>query len=616
MRTGIFYVAISINLFFFQLGAQDLKVEPPNWWVDMNREEIELLVYHPDIGRASVSTDSELRIIATTQVENPNYLFVLISTRGLKAGVYPIYFDLAVRGQMVYPFELKSRRPDSAVREGFNTSDVIYLIMPDRFANGNPENDNHPHLREKADRSKPGGRHGGDIGGILQNLEYLQDLGVTAIWCTPMCEDNDSVYSYHGYAQSNVYRIDPRFGSNEDYRQLSVALHQRGMKLIKDYVTNHWGLHHWIIVDLPEYDWINQHPGYAQSNYRMTTQFDPYASQMDKRLCDSGWFVKSMPDLNQKNPRLLNYLIQNAIWWIEYADLDGLRVDTYSYNDKEGIAIWTEAIMAEYPHFNIVGEVWMHQQAQIAYWQKDSPIGAIQGYNSHLPSVMDFTLHDAIVLAFLENKSTWDKGMIRIYENFAMDFLYSNPNQLLVFMENHDTDRINEVFQGDFNLYKMALTLILTTRGIPQLYYGSEIGMRGQKSKGDADIRRDFPGGWMEDPQNAFLKSERNEQQSQWFDFTQKLLHWRRSSTAVHRGKLLHFLPSENIYVYFRTSEDQKIMVILNNSLEEGKVDFSLYMEGIGQSTKFRDVISGSQGDISQNVIIPAKEVLILEWQD
>lgn len=299
-------------------------------------------------------------------------------------------------------YSLKTRRENSKFRKSYDSSDVIYLIMPDRFANGNPNNDNSKSTKEISNRSLPGGRHGGDIEGLIKNLDYIEELGATAIWPTPLCEDNDEAYSYHGYAQSDVYKIDPRYGTNEDYVKLSAELHRRGMKNIMDYVTNHWGWKHWMYNDLPTYNWIHQFPGYSQSNYRMTTQFDKNASKIDSKQCMDGWFVPSMPDLNQSNPMVLNYLIQNAIWWIEYADLDGFRVDTYSYNDKEGISKWTKAITDEYPHFNIVGEVWMHDQAQTSYWQKDSKIGAIQSYNSNLPSVMDFTLHDAIEMFLMK----------------------------------------------------------------------------------------------------------------------------------------------------------------------------------------------------------------------
>jgi neopullulanase len=595
------------------LPAQDFRVEPPFWWEGLKHAELELLIYSPGIAKAERFIDERLPVLRVDTVANPNYLFVTVDTKGLEPGNYTLGFRFSDGRKVGYSYELMARDTTDTPKRGFDASDVIYLIMPDRFSNGNPSNDTVDGMAEKMNRAKPGGRHGGDLAGILQHLDYLEDLGVTTLWCTPLCVDNDSAFSYHGYAQSDVYRIDPRYGTNEDYRELGNQLHQRGMKLIMDYVTNHWGLKHWLIQDLPEYDWINQHPGYAQSNYRMTTQFDPNAATVDKTGCMDGWFVPTMPDLNQRNPRVLRYLIQNALWWIEYAGLDGLRVDTYSYNDKEAIAAWTKAILDEYPDINIVGEVWMHQASQIAYWQANSTIGGLQGYNSHLPTVMDFTLHDAIMLAFNEPKPSWDKGAIRLYDNFVNDFLYPDPSRLLVFAENHDTPRMNELFDDQFEKYKLALTHILTTRGIPQLYYGSEIGMRGKKDLGDADIRRDFPGGWKEDVASAFLPEGRTAGQNQWHSLTRQLLQWRKTNMAVHQGTLLHFLPEKNVYVYFRKHEKDCVMVVLNLSDEPQTLSTSRFAEGLESRTRYRDVLSGAEGNFGPVISVGKQEALIFE---
>lgn len=517
-------------LFIFLIHAtcfsQIERVEPPFWYSNMNLSSVQIMFYGKNIAFNTVSVSNNIIIQFIQKTENPNYLFVTINTKDVTPQNLTFTFKNDKNRTFTKNYEIKKRRENSKFRQGFNSSDLVYLLMPDRFANGNPDNDSSASTTEKADRNLPGGRHGGDIAGIIQNIDYLQQLGVTAVWPTPLCEDNDAAYSYHGYGQSDVYKIDPRYGTNEEYLQMSAELHQRGMKNIMDYVTNHWGWNHWMLKDLPTYNWIHQFPGFAQSNYRMTTQFDINASQIDTKYCMDGWFVKSMPDLNQSNPLVLNYLTQNAIWWIEYADLDGLRVDTYSYNDKEGISKWTKAITDEYPNFNIVGEIWMHDQAQMAYWQKDSKIGAIQNYNSYLPSVMDFTLHDAISSVFNENDSSWDKGIIKVYENFTNDFLYPNTNNLLVFAENHDTNRFNEIYKNDLSKYKMAMTLLATTRGIPQIYYGSEIGMAGNKDKlGDAAIRQDFPRRWKLDSKNAFPKTGRTEEQQQYFEFTSKIFN-------------------------------------------------------------------------------------------
>ncbi|MBC7641101.1 MAG: cyclomaltodextrinase C-terminal domain-containing protein, partial [Flavobacterium sp.] len=410
------------------------------------------------------------------------------------------------------------------------------------------------------------------------------------------------------------YNIDPRYGSNDDYLKLASELHKNDMKLIMDYVTNHWGWQHWMIKDLPTYDWIHQFPGFSQCNYRMTTQFDPNTSAIDARNCMDGWFVKSMPDLNQSNPLVLNYLTQNAIWWIEYANLDGFRVDTYSYNDKSGIAKWTKAITDEYPLFNIVGEVWMHNQAQMAYWQKDSKIAAIQNYNSYLPSVMDFTLLDVFGNVFNEDEAKWDRGLIKIYDNFTNDFLYPNINNIMTFVENHDTMRFNEIYKNDFQKYQMAMTILATVRGIPQIYYGSEIGMMGNKDKfGDGDIRRDFPGGWIEDGNNAFRKAGRSIEQEKFYDFTAKLFNWRKTNTAVHFGKMKHYIPENNVYVYFRYDDKKTVMVIINNNNQKQTILTNRFQESIQNFKSGSDVIDNIRVDLKTSISINAKSVLILE---
>lgn len=603
-------------LFFGSLSAnaQIDRTEPPFWWSGMQMDEVQLMFYGKDIAQYEPSAQKGLKLTNVTRTDNPNYIFVTVDLEGLSPGIYPIDFKRSGKTSFSKNYELKEREENSAKREGFDASDVMYLVMPDRFANGNIANDSHPEMTEKVNRKELGGRHGGDIEGIINNLDYIKDLGATTIWSTPMLEDNDSTYSYHTYAQSDVYRIDPRYGTNEDYKRLARELHKRDMKLVMDYVTNHWGAEHWMIQDLPDYDWIHQFPGYANSNYMMTTQMDPHNSTRDLRYCVDGWFVRSMPDLNQGNPLVLNYLTQNAIWWIEYAGLDGFRVDTYSYNDKQGIAKWTELIMQEYPEFNIVGEVWMHDQAQISYWQKDSPIGAIQNYNSHLPSVMDFTLHDALTAMYNEEKPQWGQGMVRAYENFVNDFLFSDIYNLLVFAGNHDTNRINEIYNGDLDKYKLAMTLVFTTRGIPQIYYGDEIGMRGNKEKfGDGDIRRDFPGGWKADEQSAFTKTGRTAAQEEYHSFTKNLLNYRKGKEVLHFGKLLQFIPENNVYVYFRYNDMETVMVVINNNPEDQVLDLSRFAEGIKEHTAGMDIISGKTINLKGSLEVEGKKSMVIE---
>ena len=604
---------LSIIFLFMSIiaSAQLIKTEPPFWWSGMKNSELQIMFYGPDIATYEPEVTGAI-VNNILRTENPNYVFITIDTKGVKPGMLNFAFKSENRTVFSKPYELKKRRAASATRQGFNASDVIYLLMPDRFANGNPNNDSHPSVTEKANRDFDGGRHGGDIKGIINNLDYIKSTGATAIWSTPLLEDNDPKFSYHTYAQSDVYRIDPRYGTNEDYKKLAEELHKREMKLVMDYVTNHWGAQHWMVKDLPNYDWIHQFPGYSNTNHRMTSQFDSNASTKDFIQCMNGWFVKTMPDLNQSNPLVLNYHTQNAIWWIEYANLDGFRVDTYSYNDKEGIAKWTKAIMDEYPYFNIVGEVWLHDQAQISYWQRNSAISKIQSYNTYLPSVMDFTLHDAIMEAFKENEQLWNKGMVKIYDNFTNDFLYPDINNILVFAENHDTKRINQLYP-DIKDYKLIMSLIATVRGIPQIYYGSEIGMVGDKEKGDGDIRRDFPGGWEEDKQNAFTKQGRTKKQEAYFNFTSQLFNWRKSAEVIHNGKMMHFAPENNVYVYFRYNDTKTVMVVINNSKEAQTLQLKRFEERLPKKATGKEVLTQKNIILGDSIKIEGKTALILE---
>ncbi|PQJ31805.1 alpha-amlyase [Nonlabens arenilitoris] len=604
--------------------AQDIqRVEPPFWWSGMEKSEIQIMMYGEDLyNYEAISTD--LNLIEIKKAENENYLFITVDTKGFEPGTYVFNLE-SVDGEVeVMEYELLPREKKSAQRKGFDSSDAIYLVMPDRFANGNSSNDSTDDTTEKANREFKGGRHGGDIQGIIDHLDYIDDLGATALWSTPLLEDNDKSYSYHTYAQSDVYKIDPRYGTNEDYKRLGDELHKRGMKLIMDYVTNHWGATHWMMQDLPTQSWIHQFDdnrgkdfpvaGYANSSYRQTTQMDPNASQIDETYAEKGWFVSSMPDLNQGEPLLLNYLIQNTIWWIEYAGLDGLRVDTYSYNEKKGIAAWTKAVMEEYPNFNIVGETWLHDQAQIAYWQKDSKIAAIQDYNTYLPSVMDFTLHDAIMTAFNEDQQNWDQGMIKVYDNFVNDFLYADIDNILIFAGNHDTNRINGdgLYNGDLKKYKLAMTLVLTTRGIPQIYYGDEIGMEGNRdTDGDGDIRRDFPGGWNGDEINAFKNP--TDYQKGFQDFTKRLLNYRKNKSVIHDGKLLQYVPENNCYVYFRYNDDSRVMVVINNNPEAVTLNLDRFQEGIDKRKKGFDILTGEKVNLSDSLKVPSKTSMVID---
>ncbi|AKK73764.1 alpha-amlyase [Chryseobacterium gallinarum] len=614
------YAVLTLSIASAAFSQKTLeRVEPAFWWKGMKNPELQILVYGKDIAHNEISLSDGIRVKDIQKVENPNYAFITVNTNEINVPKFTINVKKGKKSLETYTYELKQRNPGSADRESFTSKDVMYLIMPDRFANGDEKNDSNPELTEKADRNLPNGRHGGDLKGIINNLDYIQNLGATAVWLTPVNEDNEKVYSYHGYAQTDLYKIDARYGTNEEYRNLSRELNKRNMKLVMDYVTNHWGVSHWMIKDLPAKDWIHWFndgdKGFKRSNYKTTTQFDTNASEIDKKYALDGWFDTTMPDINQKNPLVLKYLTQNAIWWIEYAELGGFRVDTYPYNDKDAMAKWAKAITDEYPKFNIVGETWLYTAGQISAWQKNSKTGEAAGYNSNLPSVMDFMLFADMPKA-LKEKEGWNTGMIRIYDSFTSDFLYPDINNILVFFENHDTERWNEIFNADPKAYKMGLTLISTVRGIPQIYYGSEIGMRGDKNKGgDADIRRDFPGGWKSDKQNAFNPAGQTPEQQDFFQFTQKLLNWRKGKEVIHTGKTKNYVPQDGVFTYFRYNEKESIMVILNNNEKDQALDLKRFEESLKGFSKGKDVISGKEWMLHNNIVIPAKTSLIIELE-
>ena len=591
------------------------RIEPPFWFLGMYNPELQILFYGENISQCNVTSENSCAITNVTRTENPNFLFITIDTRNSTENEIEFIFELNKKKRYIQKYELRKRRKDSALRQSFDASDCVYLLMPDRFANGNPNNQNDKTTAEKYNRDLPQGRHGGDIEGIIQHLDYIKSLGATAIWSTPLCEDNDAQYSYHGYAQSDVYKIDPRYGTNEDYVRLVEKAHEQGLKIIMDYVTNHWGIEHWIFKDSPTNDWIHRFETYTETNHKRTTAIDINASKIDRMICLNGWFVPTMPDVNISNPLVLNYLKQNAIWWIEYANLDGFRVDTYNYSEPEYIAKWTKAITEEYTNFNLVGEITMRNQSLLSYWQKDSAIAKIQNFNSHLPSVMDFALSDTLQSVFNEDDDSWDQGITKIYDLLSEDFLFPNINNLLIFGENHDTRRLNHIYNNDIRKYKMAMIMLATLRGIPQLYYGSEIGMAGDQNLGDADIRKDFPGGWENDENNAFHTETRSECQKAYFDFTSKLFLWRKTNEAVHFGKTTHYIPENNVYVYFRYNSNKSVMVIINNNPENQTIDTKRFQENIKNYTTGKDVITNTKFDLSKAISIEGKSGLILELE-
>ena len=601
-------------LLIFPLFSQNSiqRVEPLNWWVGMKNPKLQLMVYGENVAENRLRIDYPgVRVIQTIQVENPNYLFVdLEISAQTQAGKMNLEFYQADEKVMTYAYELLARENDGEEIQGFDNSDVLYLITPDRFANGNLENDELEGLKEKKNRGFKGGRHGGDIKGIMDRLDYIADLGFTAIWLNPVLENDMPEYSYHGYSTTDFYKVDPRFGTNEDYKNLAKIAREKGIKLIMDMIVNHCGLQHWWMNDLPMQDWINQWEDYTQTNHRKSLWQDPYASQADRKIFADGWFVPTMPDLNQRNALMGLYLIQNSIWWIEYLGLAGIRMDTYPYPDMEYMTEWTRRVMEEYPNFNVVGEEWYETPTIVAYWQKgkENP----NGYTSDLKSVMDFPVQMAMSKALTAEES-FGTGWIDLYEMLAQDFVYANPNDLVVFPDNHDMSRIFSQVNEDYGLFQLALAFTLTTRGVPQLYYGTEILMNNPGTTDHGIIRSDFPGGWPGDKIDGFTGQGLSEQQKQAKAFLRKLLQWRKTSEVVHWGKLLHFLPEDGVYVYFRYNETNKVMVVLNKNTSATNISLDRFAEMLNGVKAGKDILSGQVFDLDKELELPAKAPLILE---
>lgn len=586
------------------------RLEPPDWWTGMKDNKLELMVYGPAISDLEpVITDKMIRILKVTRVENPNYLFILLEIdRAITPRSFKIYFEKSGESMVNYNYQLRGREQGSGAHQGFNPSDVIYLVTPDRFANGDPGNDNADGYLEQADRNDKDGRHGGDIRGIQDHIGYIADMGFTAVWLNPVLENDMRRTSYHGYAITDFYKVDPRFGTNEEYRALSKSLRERGLKLIMDQVVNHCGSVHWWMKDLPSADWISNGGKYLSTNHRRTTVQDPHVSPSDKRLFPEGWFVEMMPDLNQKNPLMARYLIQNSIWWIEYAGLSGIRQDTYSYPDKHFMRDWTCAIMDEYPNFNIVGEEWSENPAIVAYWQK----GKVNpdGYTSCLESLMDFPLQRALIRGLTESDVYYEDGLIRMYEMLANDFIYAHPENLVIFPDNHDMNRFFTQVNEDFDLFKMGIAYILTMRGIPQIFYGTEILMTSPGERMDGIIRSDFPGGWEGDSVNAFTGTGLTAQQKEAQEFMAKLLNWRKTNSCIHYGDLIHYSPDAGTYVYFRTYEEEMVMVAINKNDHDVPLNHERFTEITQDRLSAKDIVSEEEYLLSE-ISIPARSVRI-----
>lgn len=600
-------------LFSLQLAAFDVKtVDPAFWWSGMKNTELQILLYGNDISQSEVSiTSQQAKIKEIVKFENKNYLIIYLDLENVKPEKFNIILTQGKKKKTI-PYELKQREENSRQREGFNAGDVLYLIMPDRFANGDPNNDVIPGMLEnKVDREGQYARHGGDFKGIMDNLDYISELGVTAIWLNPVMENDMKEGSYHGYAATDYYKVDRRFGANEELVDLSKEAEKRGIKLVLDMIFNHCGSNHFFFTDMPAPDWFNFSDNYVQTSYRTTVQHDKYASDYDKKLAIDGWFVESMPDLNQRNRHVARYLIQSSIWWIEYAGLNGIRQDTHPYADFDMMADWCAEVTAEYPDFNIVGETWLNNPVNVSFWQKDSQLAAPR--NSNLRTVMDFPLMGAMGQAF-DQKTDWDNGMMRLYDVLVQDVVYPDPMNLLIFLDNHDTSRFfqKEEQTNNFKRYKQALAFLLTTRGIPQIYYGTEMLMAADKSDGDGNLRRDFPGGWKDDKQNAFKESDRSEKQNRAFEYAKKLLNWRKGNKAIAEGTLKHFEASNGIYAYERRLGGKSVVVFMNGSDEAKTIDVKKYSE-ILSPKMVKDIITGKSYDLSTPFDIAARDVYIFE---
>ncbi|MBD1260464.1 glycoside hydrolase family 13 protein [Maribacter polysiphoniae] len=616
MKRILFILTVVLLQSSTSYGQQPInRVEPPNWWIGMQYNEVELMVYGQDIASYSVSLDDYegVTLKQIKQVPNRNYLFLDLKIDGnARPGNLTLRFTKNEAEPVIHSYPLLKRDPESKNVAGFNSSDAIYLITPDRFVNGDTGNDTVDGLKEKADRTFKGGRHGGDVQGIVNSLDYIKDLGFTAIWINPILENDMQTYSYHGYSTTDFYKVDPRYGSNESFKSLCKEARDKGMKVIMDMIANHCGLDHWWMQDLPSEDWINQWPEYTETNHKKTVILDPYASKIDYKQFFDGWFVPSMPDLNQRNESMAKYLIQNTLWWIEYSGISGIRMDTYPYPDMYFMSDWTKAVMDEYPNFNIVGEEWVTRPTIVSYWQKGKKNQ--NGYTSYLKSLMDFPLQNALVTS-LNKEKTWASSWTDLYETLGQDYLYPDPNNLVVFPDNHDMGRIYTQLNEDFDKYKLALTYIATVRGIPQIYYGTEILMKNPGTDDHGIIRSDFPGGWKNDKVNAFTGKGLSAKEKEAQGFVKKLMNWRKNSTLVHSGKLMHFAPKnqDETYVMFRYDDKEKIMVVLNKNTKDMELDLKPYKEILGDQLTGKDVLSGTEFTKAKKISVKAMGAMIIE---
>lgn len=606
-----FFVALIVCVNHSYLAAQTTiveRVEPLNWWVGFKNTSLQLLVKGDQIAAKTVGMSYPgVKLLSVQKVENKNYLFINLQvTTQAKAGKFNLVFSEKGKKDYLYPYELKQRNHQTA---GVTNKDFIYLIMPDRFANGDVSNDKVAGMKDMSlNRDSMYHRHGGDLQGIINKLPYLQDLGVTTLWLNPVLENDEYRTSYHGYANTENYQIDRRYGTNLLYKKLVAECHKRGMKMIKDLVHNHIGDQHFLFLDPPAKDWFHQWPQYTGTTYKDQAIFDPYASKADQKLMTDGWFDKHMPDVNQHNPMVKNYITQSHIWWIEFAGLDGFRLDTYAYNDMGYMAEWAKAITREYPKFTFFGETWVHGTANQVFFTEGKT--ANQQFDTHLQGVTDFQTYFAINET-LNGKFGWTDGVNKLYTVLASDYQYKDPTRNVLFLDNHDTDRFLSKVGEDFEKFKSGIILLLSLRGIPQLYYGTEVLMKNFANP-DGKVREDFAGGWPGDKQDKFTADGRNKKEAEAFNFVKKLASYRKNNPVLQTGKLMQYVPENGIYVYFRYNDQKTVMVMMNTNEKAEKVGAKRFVERLGSATMGLNIITNEQTTIDA-VEVPAKGTLIFE---
>ena len=630
MKKILLSLSLILSLMTANAAVKVDRIDPTNWFVGMKDPSLQLMVYGEGIRSAEVTTDyAGVKVDSIVRLDSPNYLLVYLNLDGAQPGEMTLNFKNGKQTKKV-KYELKAREMSGDKRMGFTNADVLYMLMPDRFADGDPKNNNIKGLYPYSiDRTQPSLRHGGDLEGIRQHLDYFKELGVTALWFTPVLENNspdsNGSSSYHGYATTDYYRVDPRFGTNEEYRRLCDEAHAQGLKVVMDMIFNHCGFEHPWVADMPSHDWLNTpewldarkdktkpevNDKYLQTSYKLTPIVDPYASDVDFKETVDGWFVPTMPDLNQKNPHVIKYLIQNSEWWIETVGIDGIRMDTYPYADADAMALWMKTLNDEYPNFNVVGETWVTEPPYTAAWQKDSKIAK---KNSYLNTVMDFSFYDKINQAKREDTDGFTTGMNRIYNNFVYDYLYPNPSSVMAFIENHDTDR----FLGngkDSTALKQGLAILLTVNRIPQLYYGTEVLMNGTKEKTDGYVRKDFPGGFPGDTRNAFTVEGRTKAENAMFTWLSRLLHWRQGNDVIIKGSQKQFIPYNGVYVIARQYGGKTVLTVVNGSKKPAALAVKRYAEVIGQAVSAKDILTGNTVSLASDVQLEPRQTLILEF--